>query len=369
MRFSFLHAADLHLDTPFKGIGRTAENVASALRDASLEAFDRLVDLAIERDVAFVLLAGDIYDGPERGVRAQLRFYRGLERLHEAGINSFVAHGNHDPLLTGWSAVRGTWPGRVTVFGHDRVEQVAVERDSQPLAVVHGISFSQRAETENLALRYHRSDTPCFQVGMLHCNVGSNVEHDPYAPCTLADLEGAGLDYWALGHVHTRQILRDGHPWVVYSGNLQGRGPSPSELGEKGALVVEVDGRTAHTPEFVALDVVRFERLVLDIGKVTDLPELERALQDKALELRASLGGRSVILKPVLVGSGPLHVDLARETTVDGLLRDLRDEAGEGDPFLWWEPIADQTAAALDVESVRRGAATSLLSCSSWLTG
>jgi len=274
--------------------------------------------------------------------------------LHEAGIYSFVVHGNHDPLLTGWSAVRGTWPERVKVFGHDRVEQIAVERDGQPLAVVHGISFSQRGETENLALRYHRSDTACFQVGLLHCNVGSHLEHDPYAPCTLADLEAAGLEYWALGHVHTRQILRDGQPWVVYPGNLQGRSPGPSELGEKGAFVVEVDGRVAHPPEFVGLDVVRFERLVLDITEVADLPELERGLQDTALALRASLDGRSVILKPVLVGSGPLHADLAREATVDGLLRDLRDEAGEGDPFLWWEPVADQTAAALDLESVRR---------------
>ncbi len=196
----------------------------------------------IERDVAFVLLAGDIYDGPQRGVRAQLRFYRGLERLHEAGIYSLVVHGNHDPLLTGWSAVRGAWPASVTVFGHDRVEQATIE-DGQPLAVVHGISFSQRAEMENLALRYHRCDEPCFQVGMLHCNVGSNLEHDPYAPCALSDLERADLDYWALGHVHTRRVSCDGQPWVVYPGNLQGRSPGPSEAGEKGALVVEVNGR------------------------------------------------------------------------------------------------------------------------------
>jgi len=354
MRFSFVHAADLHLDTPFRGIGRAAEYVSEALRDASLEAFDRLVELAIDRDVAFVLLAGDIYDGPERGVRAQLRFYRGLERLNDASIYSFVVHGNHDPLLTGWSAIRDTWPDLVKVFGHDRVDQFVIEKDGEPFAIVHGISFSQRAEMENLALRYRRSEMQCFQVGMLHCNVGGNVEHDPYAPCTLADLKRANLDYWALGHIHTRQILSEGHPWVVYPGNLQGRGPGPGELGEKGAFVVEVDGRTAHTPEFVPLDVVRFERLALDVGQISDLPELERALQDKAGQLQGSLGGRSMILKPVLTGSGPLHADLAREGTLNGLLQDLRDEAGEGVPFLWWEPIVDQTRAALDFQSIRR---------------
>jgi DNA repair exonuclease SbcCD nuclease subunit len=155
--FCFVHAADLHLDTPFRGIGETAPSVAGALRDASLEAFDNLVTLCLERQAAFLVIAGDVYDGAERGIRAQLRFLQGLTRLSDAGIQTFVVHGNHDPVETGWSAV-GTWPPLVTVFGTKEVEAVPVQRDGRELAVVQGISYWRRDVRENLALRFAPRD-------------------------------------------------------------------------------------------------------------------------------------------------------------------------------------------------------------------
>ncbi|MEX1265086.1 MAG: DNA repair exonuclease [Actinomycetota bacterium] len=133
MSFCFIHAADLHLDTPFQGIGQVTPWVADALRDASLEAFDALVELALNRNAAFVVFAGDIYDGAERGVRAQLRFKRGLERLSDAGIWSFVVHGNHDPIATGWSVIRSDWPELVKIFGSEIVDAVTVEKDGEPI--------------------------------------------------------------------------------------------------------------------------------------------------------------------------------------------------------------------------------------------
>ncbi len=132
--FRFIHAADLHLDTPFSGIGRGAANVRDHLRDDSLEAFDNLIQAAIDHDAAFLLLAGDLYDGAERGVRAQMRFLRGVERLAERGTRVFVVHGNHDPL-DGWSAIRET-PDSLTIFGSQEVESHAVERDGERLAFV-----------------------------------------------------------------------------------------------------------------------------------------------------------------------------------------------------------------------------------------
>src|SRR5215207_3068203 len=117
--FRFIHAADLHLDTPYEGIGRASDDVQRALRDASLDAFDALVDLALERNVSFVVIAGDIYDGAERGLRAQMRFLSGLRCLDDAGIRTFIIHGNHDPL-DGWSAIaRDSWPAGVTIFGSE----------------------------------------------------------------------------------------------------------------------------------------------------------------------------------------------------------------------------------------------------------
>src|SRR5690242_8646941 len=145
--FRFIHAADLHLDTPFEGLARTSPEVAAALRDASLAAFDALVELTLREQAAFLVIAGDLYDGAERGVRAQLRFLRGLERLSAAGVHVLMVHGNHDPL-GGWSAIRA-WPAGVHVFPSDAVEAVTVERDGEPLATVHGISYATRDPGEN----------------------------------------------------------------------------------------------------------------------------------------------------------------------------------------------------------------------------
>src|SRR5262249_45763005 len=104
--FSFIHAADLHLDTPFQGIGKINPALQQKLRDASLATFDNLIRAAISRKVDFVVLAGDIYDGAERGVRAQARFLSGLKELDRNGIPCFFIHGNHDPVEEGWSALR-----------------------------------------------------------------------------------------------------------------------------------------------------------------------------------------------------------------------------------------------------------------------
>ena len=130
-RFRFLHASDLHLDSPYQGVGTVPPDVGAMLKDASLEAFDRLTDLALDRQVAFVLLAGDLYDGPERGVRAQLRFLRAVERMGQAGIQVFVVHGNHDPL-GGWTAFREL-PSNLTIFNSREVEDMAVEQGSERL--------------------------------------------------------------------------------------------------------------------------------------------------------------------------------------------------------------------------------------------
>ena len=154
--FRFVHAADLHLDTPFRGLAAEDEQVAGAMRDASLDAFDDLVELAIDRGSAFVLLAGDIYDGESRGVRAQLRFLKGLERLSAANIKVFIVHGNHDPL-GGWSAIR-SWPSGVTIFGDRDVQCHPVQINGRTVANIYGISYAQREVSDNLALRFRRRD-------------------------------------------------------------------------------------------------------------------------------------------------------------------------------------------------------------------
>lgn len=350
MTYKFVHAADLHLDTPFSGLGRTSPEIAAVLQDASLKAFDALVDLCLRERALFLLLAGDIYDGADRSLRAQLRFLKGLERLDAAGIRTFVVHGNHDPL-DGWSAIR-TWPASVHVFGSDDVTSRPIEVDGRLVATIHGISYPRRDVAENLALRYRPAAGPGVQIGLLHCNVGSNGDHAAYSPCTLDDLRQSGLDYWALGHIHQRQILHEGHPWVVYPGNLQGRSPKPSEQGPKGALVVAFDHDRIYPPRFEPLDHVRLLSLTQDVAGLQDVPALRRVLADQARALQSEHGGKGLMLRVTLTGRGEVHQDLRRPGNVETLLKDLREEASEDDSFLWWESLDNRCQSLLDREAI-----------------
>jgi DNA repair exonuclease SbcCD nuclease subunit len=368
-RFCFVHAADLHLDTPFTGIGRVVPEIQDALRDASLEAFDALVELAIAREAVCLLLAGDTYDGPERGVRAQLRFRRGLERLTAAGVQVFAVHGNHDPL-EGWSAIGGTWPPGVTFFDSARVGSVPVQRDGRRLATIHGISYARRNITENLALRFRRGSEPGLHIGLLHSNVGADPDHAPYSPCHVEDLRRAGMDYWALGHLHQRHVLHARDPWIVYPGNPQGRSPKPSECGPKGAIVVDVEHGAVRGIEFAPLDCVRFLCIEVDISGIGDLPGLAGALMQRADRLRDEHEGRGLLLRATLTGretppaapnggfpdepAGVVREQLRRPGALDDLLQELRRAAVDMRPFIWWDKIQDRTRPWLDPEAIRR---------------
>jgi len=349
-RFRFVHASDLHLDTPFKGIGHLDPDVAVQLRNASLEAWDGLVALALERQADFLLLAGDIYDGADRGVRAQLRFLRGIEQLAEHQVPVFVVYGNHDPL-DGWSAIR-QWPPNVTVFGSDQVGASAVERRGEQLAMVHGISYPRRDVADNLALRFGRGSESGFHIGLLHCNVGPRPEHLAYSPCTVDDLRGAQMDYWALGHIHKRETLNEGHPWIVYPGNLQGRSLKPSERGPKGAVVVDVDHDVVTNVAFVALDRVRSVVIEVDITSLEDIPTVSRALLDRLAAQRSQSEGRGLLVRGLLRGSGTPHEDLRRRGRLTEMLAALRDEVKGERPFVWWEGLANETRPDLDLEAI-----------------
>ncbi|MHB9149412.1 MAG: metallophosphoesterase family protein [Thermoleophilia bacterium] len=351
MGFCFVHAADLHLDTPYEGVGTASPAVAEALREASLGAFDEVVQLTLEREAAFLLIAGDIYDGAERGVRAQLRFLSGLRRLSAADVPVFIVHGNHDPL-GGWPGVR-EWPPGVHVFGASEAEVVSVERDGSVVAHVHGISYGQRDVSEDLSARLRPTAARGLNIALLHCNVGGDPTHAPYSPCSLDGLVAAGFDYWALGHIHLHQVLHEGTPWVVYAGGTQGRSLKPSERGEKGVCVVHVEGGAVRRVEPVPVDRVRFATVEVDVGDLDDLGVLRTRLQAEAEALRASAGTRGVVVRALLRGRGPVHGDLGCAGGVEGLIADLRAEFEGEQPFLWWESLRDHTQPALDLEVIR----------------
>lgn len=267
----FLHLADVHLDTPFAG--RT-EALRSRLRDASREAFRRAVDEAILEEVDAVLLAGDLFDGSRLSFETERFLLRELDRLGEAGIGVVYATGNHDPGRGGLRAHGLEWPAHVEVVGRRGPRRVVVTREGVPVGFVTAAGHETERETADLSRAFPRPPGELPEVALLHTRVRSARsadDHDPYAPSELESLVRSGFDYWALGHVHTRQVLST-HPPVHYPGNLQGR--TPRETGARGGLLVDLGDRSAPRVEFRSFAPVRWE--TIEVGSLEEAHSLER---------------------------------------------------------------------------------------------
>ncbi len=343
-KLRFVHAADLHLDSPFSGLRATApEEVSRTLRSATFDVYDNIVNLCIEEGVDALLVAGDVYDGADRSLRAQLKFVEGLNRLDDAGIRSFICHGNHDPL-DGWEA-RLDLPAGCVRFGPEVTGEPLYPEDPER-ATVYGMSYPQREVRENLSPRFLDLPDAGFRIGLLHANVGGNTEHDSYAPCSVSDLEQTGIDYWALGHVHTRSVLRSQNPAIVYPGNPQGR--HPNEPGERGVYLVEVDESGHVELEFRAVDVVRWELRDVNISGLEDEQRVLDGVYGVADSALDGAGGRPVVLRLVLTGRGAMDRWLRRPDTLDDVLDRLNDEYASGRPWLWCERIQLETGSPVD---------------------
>jgi DNA repair exonuclease SbcCD nuclease subunit len=257
--FTFLHAADLHIDSPLLGLDRYEGAPVAEIRIATRRALENLVALALAERVAFVVLAGDVFDGDWRDFNTGLFFNAQLARLERAGIRVFMVNGNHDAQATMTRSLR--LPPNTKLFAHDAPETVVMD---ELHVAIHGQSFPEQKVTRNLAVDYPPAAPGCLNIGILHTSMGGREGHVTYAPCTLEDLAVKGYDYWALGHVHRREVVSS-KPWVVFPGNLQGR--HVREPGSKGCSVVGVrDGRVSEV-RHVPLDVVRWASVVVDVSQ------------------------------------------------------------------------------------------------------
>jgi DNA repair exonuclease SbcCD nuclease subunit len=341
----------LHLDSPFSGLRRVDGEIAALLKDATFHAFDAVVDLALNNQVDFILVAGDVYDAADRSLRAQLKFAAGLKRLADAGIRSFICHGNHDPL-DGWSASL-RWPDGVHIFS-SRLESTPVTVRGEDVVRIHGISYPDSRIDDSFGKGFHRQGQEPFQIGLLHCSVGSDPAHETYAPRTLADLLEGNLDYWALGHVHTQKVLMDSHPVIAYPGNTQGR--HIREAGPRGCLLVQVDSEGQVKARFEAVDAARWLAGELNINDLETEGDLIEALENLCEEFRIEAQGRPAIIRVILKGRGSMHSILSRPQVVDDLTERLRETGREGTPPVWVERVQVQTSTAIDLASRRESA-------------
>ncbi len=339
--FRFIHTADIHLDSPLKGLESYEDAPVDEIRGATRRAFENLIDLAIEETVNFVLIAGDLYDGDWKDYNTGLFFVRQMSRLDKAGIRVFIVSGNHDAV----NQITKTMPlpGNVTLYSHKKPQSVKLDDIG---VIIHGQSYASRVVTENLALQYPQYDSNYFNIGLLHTSLTGREGHEDYAPCTPDELKSKGYDYWALGHVHKREVISE-DPWVIFPGNLQGR--HIKETGAKGATLVSVEDSRITAVDERALDVLRWGICQVDLSECETIDNVYNAIR-QAFERELDLAdGKVLALRLVLTGRCHVHTRLlSRTEQYEEEFRGIA--AGIGD--IWIEKIVFRTVRKVSVKEI-----------------
>jgi DNA repair exonuclease SbcCD nuclease subunit len=341
----FIHAADIHLDSPLSGLASYKDAPAELLRTATRDAFTKLVDEAIEDAVDFMVIAGDLYDGNWKDYNTGHFFCREMGRLNKAGIPVYLLYGNHDAESE--MTKKLSLPPNVHLFETRKPSTFRIE---SLRVALHGRSFKEAATTENLATGYPQPIPGWLNIGVLHTALEGNAAHATYAPCSLAELTAKGYDYWALGHVHEHAVLQQ-NPWVVFPGNLQGR--HVRETGPRGAVLVTADETGVHSVERLLVDVLRWHVVDVDAGLTRTLDDVVR-LVGQAFEtlISATPSDRYLSVRVRITGKTPAHGELF------GLEPHLRGEilgqaAAVGIDRLWVEKVRIETEPTADPEDIR----------------
>ncbi len=355
MSFSFIHAADLHLDSPFSCLSNTLpDELKEALVKAPYIALERLRGLALEKGVSFCILAGDIFDSGDHSLSAQTRFLRETETLWKNGITTFIVLGNHDTLDT--SRLSNKISKGITIFGSELECHMVKARDGTQCAI-SGVSYKQREEKRPLARLFHQLDleTKYFSIGVLHTNCGGVGGHGNYAPSTLADLTHAPVDYWALGHIHRRLILKPASPAIAYPGVTQGR--NFRETGAKGCYLVTVEGSsiTIHT---IDLSTVRWLDIEIWLERVAKLDDLQVRISEELLKKVVPSGENDppgqryyCIVRLHLAGATSIKRELIKEEVILDL-KEALNEALFHDHGVWVDDIVDDTKKTFNINQL-----------------
>ncbi len=305
--FKFVHAADLHLDSPFQNLKRKGSLPVEELKAASRNAFLALIQLCLDEPVDFLLLAGDIYDGEWRDVQPAIYLGKQLQRLAKAGIPTYIILGNHDASNRGIKGFKTFVEDNAVVFSATEAETSEVPGLA---ATVHGQSFATREMTENLAKAYPVPTKNSFNIGLLHTALEGREGHDTYAPTSVPELTAKGYDYWALGHIHKKEVVSE-DPYIVFSGNLQGR--SVRELGPKGAFLIEVDDGSVSALEFRELSSFRWIELTVPADDDSSSSAIINLCCDAVKLSRQSATDKRFIVRFVVDGSTALDAEFLHD--------------------------------------------------------
>lgn len=339
----FLHAADIHLDSPLRGLDRYDGAPAEEIRNATRRALENLVALAIEEEVAFVVLAGDLFDGDWPDFNTGLFFVRQMTRLGDKGISVFAVRGNHDAESK--ITRKLPWPKNVHFFSSRKAESITLDELD---VVLHGQSYADNKIVADLAAGYPGAIAGKINIGVLHTCLDGRPGHASYAPTNIDILKSKGYDYWALGHVHNREVV-SAEPLVVFPGNTQGR--HIREVGEKGCQVVTLESiglRAQHR----SVDVFRWETIEVGIEGTQDVDAVYERVSARLSEALLRAEARPVAARVRLVGLGKVHDSIAaKPATTREQIRALAIERSNGS--IWIEDVILETRADIDLAVLR----------------
>lgn len=352
--FRFIQCGDLHLGAPFHYLKSIGKSVDQAVALATYRSFEAIVDWAIEERVQAFLITGDAYNSKDHNLEAQVRFVRAVERLAEVRIPVYMVQGNHDPAES-WRA-QITLPENVHVFSSKQVQRFPLMVNNLGIGGIYGMSCGEGNETTNFAKQYKAFESDDFSIAVMHGTVGAATENSEVkintsvGPCNVSDLTEAAMDYWAIGHIHKRQIVNE-EPYVVYAGNPQGL--HKKERGPKGAYLVSVSNNGHCELEFKETCAIRFERATIDISSLKNEADMMEMIRHKKDMLRNNLK-KPVLLEIVLTGTGALHRLCAQEDVRQMWLADSQEEDKGRSVFIMPYVIVDETSPAIDLEERRK---------------
>ncbi len=274
----FIHTADNHLGAPFVGLGTKNKAIAEKAIQASYQAFETVVTTAINENVDFVVISGDLYDSSHQHIKELVFVNQQLKRLEEVEIAVYLSQGNHDFE----QSFQLQLPSNVYLYDK-KVESIDHITKSGEVVTISGFSYPTRWVSQPMVEEFpKRNPKADYHIGMYHgyCEgVSTNTGH--YAPFNIRDMQTKNYDYWALGHIHKRQILNQ-HPPIVYPGNTQGF--KRSELGTKGAYLVTLSHETLPKLEFFKTSTIEWMDVTISLEEQVTLDDVINTIKNKLKE-------------------------------------------------------------------------------------
>ena len=345
---TFIHAADIHLGRPFTGLERSSAELGELFQNAHYEAWNRVVQTALDRRVDFVTLGGDVLDSSSASVRARVSLRDGMKRLQDASIPVFMALGNHDPLATFPHSLRQL-PG-LHLFGPEPEGLFPHSVEQTEGVMIFGASFPRAAVAENLVAGFRRDPGLDLAIGVVHANVCGIGGHRNYAPCSLDDLRATGMDVWCLGHVHAPTVLCRS-PLIIYPGTPQGA--HVNESGPHGCYLISVSDRGSMEARFIPTAPVLWVTTEVDVTRTESVEDVLDAIEAETSRLADREDPPDAVVTRIILTGRGAH-DATEPFKGDREFLDILSERLAALPTpVFPESLRDLTLPRVDLESLR----------------